>query len=328
MLDHAGAVLVCAVEGTVLTDAEREFLGRTSGVTLFAWNVPEDHARLLDLTTSLQACRSAGAPPLVIAIDQEGGRVRRLKAPFPNAGPAMGLAGGKDDLSALNEIRAIAHDMAARLLRLGVNVDFAPCVDILTEATNTAIGDRAFGMDAKTVAKRAGAFMAGLHDAGVLGCLKHFPGQGDAKVDTHLGSAVVDLPIKQLMEREVAPFAALIEQAPMVMVAHCIYPQWAAEEASRSPRIMQGLLRRELGFGGVIVSDDMLMGAVPQDEQAWQDAIIETVAAGADMVLVCRHLERAKLAHAALKREAARHPAFAARLEDAALRMLALRQHL
>src|SRR4051812_262418 len=117
MTNFAGAVLVTAVEGTALSAAERTFMTRAaiSGVTLFARNVPAGHESLLDLTESLQEVRDSDAPPLVIAIDQEGGRVRRLKAPFPDAGPAMSLVGGRDDVESLQQIRAIARDMGGRL---------------------------------------------------------------------------------------------------------------------------------------------------------------------------------------------------------------------
>lgn len=328
MTDIAGAVLVTAVEGLALTEPERAFIKRAqiSGVTLFARNIPGDHGRVRELTRDLQACRPVDAPPLIVAIDQEGGRVRRLRAPFPDGGAALGLAGGRDDLDALNEIRAVARDMAGRLSCLGINVDFAPCTDVLSEPTNLAIGDRAFARAPGSAAKRAGAFLAGLHDAGVLGCLKHFPGQGDAKVDTHVGKAVVAVSLETLRSRELVPFVALLERASMVMVAHCVYPALGPEEASRSPRIMQGLLRRELGYDGVVVSDDMMMGAIPQDLPSWQEAIVQSVAAGADVMLVCRDLSRAEAAHAALTREAARSPAFAARLADAAARVIRLRR--
>lgn len=331
MTEAAAAVLVCGVEGTTLTQAEREFFQRVSpsGVTLFAWNVPEPQDRIADLIRSLQALRPSGSPPLVIAIDQEGGRVARLKAPpFPYHGPAMRLADGRDDGAALEVIHDLAQQVGTCLRELGFNVDFAPVVDILTEPSNTAIGDRAFGTDVEPVCRRAGAYLQGLHAAGVKACLKHFPGQGDARVDTHAGRALVDLPVKLLNDRELVPFRALLSQAEMVMISHCVYPQLAREEASRSPRIMGGLLRGEMGFKGLIVSDDMNMGAMPQDIQAWKDALVEAVAAGADMLLVCRYLDKFQLAHEALVKAAAKSRAFDTRLTDAAARVLRFRSGL
>jgi beta-N-acetylhexosaminidase len=332
----AGAVLVCGVEGTELTPQELAFYASVapSGVTLFARNVADDpktpgsFAPVAALCRALQTTRPRGAPPLIIAIDQEGGRVRRLKAPFPDHGPAMHLAGGRDDEAALAEVQAAAQALGARLAALGINVNFAPVLDVLTEPTNTAIGDRAFGTTATAVSRRGGAYLDGLTAAGVLGCLKHFPGQGDAKVDTHLGSARIATSRPQLDERELAPFKAHLGRAPMVMISHCIYPALADEEASRSQRVINGLLRDELGFRGVVVSDDMNMGAIPQDLGPWAEAVVGAVAAGADMILVCRHLERYQAAHATLAREAERSPAFARRLGEAAARVLALRAKL
>jgi beta-N-acetylhexosaminidase len=231
-------------------------------------------------------------------------------------------------VSALAQIRGIAQDVGSELASLGINVNFAPVCDVLTEATNTSIGDRAFGVTPDSVTSRAGSFLEGLHEAGVLGCLKHFPGQGAATVDTHVGGATVALTRHELEQTHLPPFRSLLPFAPMVMISHCIYPALGPGEASSSKAIITGLLKDELGYNGVVVSDDMNMGAVPQDPAHWQDAIINSVAAGVDMVLVCRHLERYELAHEALTREASRSSAFRERLEDAASRMTSMRKHL
>ncbi len=330
MRDVAASLLVCAVEGTSLTAAEERFYRRlpVSGVTLFTRNMPLPQADLAALTATLQRLRPVGDPPLLIAIDQEGGRVARLKEPFPNHGPALALAGGGDDPAALEQVREIAADMGRRLRALGINANFAPCCDVLTEPSNTAIGDRAFATSAQAASKRAGAFLAGLLASGVEGCLKHFPGQGAARSDTHLGGAVIDRSLAELMVTELVPFQALLGQASMVMISHCIYPQLAPEEASRSAWVMSDLLRDQLGFAGVVVSDDMNMGAIPQAESQWQEAIVQAVVAGADLLLVCRHLERYEWAYAALTKEAARSSAFKRRLEQAAGRIFTLRRQL
>lgn len=329
-MDVAGAVLLGAIEGRDLIPAERElFVNREfAGITLFTRNVPENYLLVADLVRDVAASRPVGTPPLLIAIDQEGGRVARIKAPFPDLGPAMHVAGGKDDTAALGEIRDGAKDIATRLRRLGINVDFAPVADVLTEPTNIAIGDRAWSADVGPASTRAKAFLDGLTAGGVLGCLKHFPGQGDAKVDTHAGRAVVDLPLATLKERELAPFRAMLRDVPMVMISHCIYPALDTLPASLSAKIMKGLLREEMGFDGVIVSDDMNMGALPQEEAAWREAIVEAVAAGADLVLVCRRLDRCIAAHEALTKAAAKSRPFRERLTDAATRVTKLRQRL
>ena len=329
-IDAAGAVLVGAFDGTAMTAAERDFMhaGHMAGVTLFGRNIATPYDETAKLTRSLQDLRGGGEPPFIIAIDQEGGRVARIKNGFPERGPAMKLEAGRHDQAALAAIASYAGELGAALLALGINVDFAPVLDVLTEPTNNAIGDRAFSTEVEPAWRRAEAFLDGLQGSGVLGSLKHFPGQGDAKVDTHVGKAVVDLPLKTLQSREFVPFKKLISKCPMVMISHCIYPALDSVEASRSEKIIGGLLRQEMGFDGVVVSDDMVMGAIPSDDKPWREAIVAVVAAGADMVLVCKHLDRMKAAHEALTKEAKKSPAFAARLADAGRLVTELRQSL
>jgi len=331
MRDAAASVLVCAVEGTALSDAEKFFFKSVapSGVTLFARNISANYHKTKNLIEDLQSSRPQGEPPLVIAIDQESGRVCRIKdQSFPDAGPAMQLGGGGISDDALSTISAYAVSVGKALLDLGINVNFAPVLDILTEPANTAIGDRAFGTDVDPVCRRAGAFLRGLQSSGVLGCLKHFPGQGDAHVDTHVGKALVDLPLKTLYDRELVPFRALLDHASMVMISHCIYPQLAHEEASRSPKVIGGLLRGEMGFDGVVVSDDMNMGALPQDRGPWLQSIVEAVAAGIDMVLICRDIEKCQAAYDALTAAAVKSATFDRRLRDAAARVISMRGRL
>ena len=332
--DAASAIIAGAFESTTLSQEEAAFFASeaTAGVTLFRRNIPQDvncYQATATLTAQIQATRPSGAPPMLIAIDQEGGRVARMpRAHFPDLGAAQRIAGGGTDLACLAVLESYGMEVGKALLRAGVNVNFAPVLDILTEPTNTAIGDRVFGTDAESVCRRAGAFLDGLQSTGVLGCLKHFPGQGDAQVDTHQGSAVIDLPRGILDKREFIPFRAMVRRVEMVMISHAIYPQLSRREASRSPEIISGLLRQEFGFEGVVVSDDMTMGAIPQDEKAWQMALIEAVNAGTDLLLVCRHVERCRLAIEALRAEAARSPAFSVTLESAANRVLEMRMRL
>jgi beta-N-acetylhexosaminidase len=321
--DAAADIVLAAIEGAELSPDERAFFEREApaGVTLFRRNFAQGPAGCRALVRELQSLRRAGAPPVIVAVDQEGGRVSRIAPPFPDRGPAQGLAGGRCDPAALAEIEGYAQTVGSALLDLGINVNFAPVVDVLCEPTNRAIGDRAFGEQPDAVAARAGAFLRGLERSGVLGCPKHFPGQGAARVDTHVGRAVVDVPRARLDERELAPFRALLPDASLVMLSHCVYPDLDRCEASRSRPIIADLLRADLGFDGAALSDDMNMGAVPQDEAAWREALIEAVVAGVDLVLICRHLERARLAVDALRERARRSPAFGRRVEEAASRV-------
>ncbi len=326
----AGVVLMGALETTALSLEESSFFSSAgfSGVTLFGRNIPEHVPSVANLNRSVHALASDPDVPMLIAVDQEGGRVRRLQEPFPNHGPALQLADGEQTPAALAEVLAYASSVGTALANWGFNVDFAPVVDVLSNPQNPVIGDRAFGRDPAAVSLRAGAFLTGLQAAPVIGCLKHFPGHGDAAVDTHLGTAIVDADETTLLRREVRPFIELMGETKMIMVAHCIYPAWSNVPASCSPEIMQDLLRRRLGFRGVIVTDDMNMHAIPQDEPSWKQAIVDAIAAGADLLLVCRHMERCRWAYEALQQQAAASPAFAKRLEDAAQRVLSLRRYL
>ncbi len=332
--DAASAVIAGAFESITLSPDEAAFFSSEAiaGVTLFRRNIPQDQtcfSATAALMKKLQALRPAGDPPMLVAIDQEGGRVARMpKAFFPDLGPAQKICRGQSEPADLAAIEAYGMEVGQALLKAGINVNFAPVLDILTEPSNVAIGDRVFGLDPESVCRRAGAFLDGMQARGVLGCLKHFPGQGDAQVDTHLGSAVIDLPYSFLDKREFVPFRGMVRRAEMVMVSHCIYPQLSPKEASRSREIINGILRQEMGFEGVVVSDDMTMGAIPQDEKAWQTAILESILAGTDLLLICRHVERCRLAVEALRTEAARNSRFKSALETAAARVVRMRNRL
>ncbi len=328
--EAAGTVILAGLEGLGMTDAERSFFKRipSSGITVFKRNIPDPYQSLSVTLSELQSLRASHLPPMLVAIDQEGGRVSRLPPAFINHGPAMDLAEGGTNGAALLSIENYAFDVGVALKQLGVNLNFAPVVDILTEPTNHAIGNRCFGTSADAVSLRAGSYLKGLTRAGVLGCLKHFPGQGDAKNDTHVASAVIDLDFELLWNRELKPYRDLLESAPMVMISHCIYPALSLRPASLAPEVMNGLLRRQMGFGGLVVSDDMNMEAVPQDLNQWSDRMIEALVSGADLLLVCRHIEKAELAYEAIVKEARRSPAFATLLMDAAGRVLRVRNRL
>jgi beta-N-acetylhexosaminidase len=331
MKDAASAVLVAAVEGLELTPDEDRFFREESpaGVTLFRRNIPQQLYRgVAILNQTLQETRPAGDPPLIIAVDQEGGRVSRFPATFPNRGPALNLEGGRVDEASLKKIREYGQQVGAALKSVGVNVNFAPVVDILSEPTNYAIGDRCFGLTAEDVTIRAEAFLAGLHSERVMGCLKHFPGQGDAQVDTHLGTASIQINLQTLLARELAPFRALAQKSHMIMISHSIFPVLCDREASRSRVIIMDWLRLRLGYRGVVVSDDMNMGALPQDVVDWKNALIDAVAAGCDALLVCQGLDRCVAALEALRAEARKSTAFASRLDDAASRVTAMRRGL
>lgn len=317
-----GQLLFAGFEGTeVPADLARLLSqGRVGGVILFARNFV-DAAQVRSLTASLHDC----APPdeaVLIAIDQEGGRVARLRDPWTEW-PPMRRLGDLDDLDVTADV---ARALARELLDLGIGLDFVPCVDVDTNPENPIIGDRSFGRDAATVARHARRFVEALQGAGVAGCAKHFPGHGDTSTDSHLELPRLDHDLERLRAVELPPFAAAIDAGvATVMTAHVLFPALDPERpATLSPEVM-GLLRTELAYEGVVFSDDIEMKAVAERYTPGQ-----IVDGCFDSLLVCRDadLRDAVLAlleampesrlGAALARMAALKQRFAERARDAA----------
>ena len=249
--------------------------------------------------------------------------MQRVRAPW-TIWPAMARVAARGD-EALTE--AIGRALGEELTALGFNVDYAPVLDVHTNPMNEVIGDRAFGTEPAAAARHALAFWRGLEAAGVRGCGKHFPGHGDTIADSHHELPRVDHDEARLRAVELAPFrAAAAAGVPMMMTAHVVYPAVDARPATMSSRWLTGVLRGELGYRGVIVSDDLDMKAVA-DRYPVEETVLESLMAGADAFLACRDPEVQRRAEAALERAAAR-PKVARRVAEAAARMDALRRTL
>lgn len=302
---------------------------RPSGLTLFRRNIPESgHTLPTELCHFLRQNFSDQDQEFMIAIDQEGGRVRRLAEPFPDPGPAMLIAQELPEADQKQQIFNWGKKVGAELVRAGIQINFAPCVDVFCSPGHTSIGDRSYSTDPEKVTLRAGAFMHGLHKGGVLSCLKHFPGQGAARSDTHLESCEADIPVDTLFQRDLIPFRKLLQFSPMVMLSHCIYPALDTKEASLSGPVIQGLLRKKLGFQGVVVTDDMTMNAISQKNTDQGELIVESLTQGADLALVCKGLENWQSAIEAVGKEAEKSPAFHASLLKSAERLRAMSRQL
>jgi beta-N-acetylhexosaminidase len=287
---------------------------RVAGVVLFARNLGSLD-EVAALNRELQAAVPAGDPPLLISLDQEGGRVQRIKAPWPHW-PPMAKVGARDDASLTRKIGAA---MGEELRAVGFNVDWAPVLDVHSNPDNPVIGDRAFAADASMVARHALEFWAGLESAGVRGCGKHFPGHGDTSTDSHLTLPVVERPLERLREVELAPFAeAARAGVPMLMTAHVVYPAVDERPATLSRRWLTDILRGELGYRGVVVSDDLDMKAVAERFPV-ETVVLESLKAGCDAFLACRDAAVQQKAEAALQK------ADPARLAEAGARLNELR---
>jgi beta-N-acetylhexosaminidase len=279
-----GQVLIGSLPGTTIPPELRSLAREFSlgGVILFARNI-EAPEQIAELSHDLQTL--AAEQPLWVSVDQEGGRVARLKAPFTEW-PPMAVLGRSGDAALAGRFAAA---LAAELRAVGITLDFAPVLDIHTNPKNPVIGDRALAADAETVARLGAAIVRGLQENGVAACGKHFPGHGDTSTDSHLELPVVEHPPDRIRRVEFVPFSAAIDAAvACIMTAHVLVPSLDDERpATLSPRIVTDLLREELGFAGVILSDDLEMKALAGAHTA-ADAAVGAIAAGCDGVLVCR----------------------------------------
>ncbi|MFL6661832.1 MAG: glycoside hydrolase family 3 protein, partial [Rhizobacter sp.] len=236
-----------------------------------------DAAQLTRFTSSL---REAMGPQALIALDQEGGAV--VRSTWVPAPPAAMTLGAADDPGLA---RAVGAAVARAVKALGFNWNFAPVLDLNNNPHNPVIAERSFGADPKRATEIAMAWMAGSESEGVACCVKHFPGHGDTHVDSHRDLPVVDKSLDELRALELLPFAALKDEAPAMMTAHIVYPQLDTEHpATLSRRILGGLLREEMGYDGVVITDSLVMNAI-HERYGHHRAAVLTLAAGADMAM-------------------------------------------
>jgi beta-N-acetylhexosaminidase len=251
------------------------------GVILFARNVgePEQVAEL-----AFDAARLVPELPAWVSVDQEGGRVARLKAPFTEWPPMATLGRSGDVRLAERFARALARELKS----VGVSLDYAPVLDIHTNPKNPVIGDRALADKAEDVARLGRAIVGALQAEGIAACGKHFPGHGDTSTDSHLELPLVEHPPDRLRRVEFVPFRAAIEAGvATIMTAHVLVPSLDDRRpATLSRKVVFDLLREELNFDGVILSDDLEMKAVAA-EYAIADSAVLAIQAGCDGILIC-----------------------------------------
>jgi beta-N-acetylhexosaminidase len=299
--------------------------GRAGATILFKRNL-EFRGELCDLDAlrALNRELHVSAPdgtPALIAVDQEGGLVQRVRAPA-TVWPPMRAHERIANAEAIAEQVGLA--MGQELRVLGFDIDFAPVLDVHTNPANPVIGDRAFSNDAETAAVRALAYARGLAAAGLLSCGKHFPGHGDTSTDSHLELPRIDHAWERLERVELLPFArAAAAGLPMIMTAHVVFGALdATVPATLSHAVITGLLRDKLGYRGVVVSDDLDMKAITDPAAA----AVAAIRAGCDVLLLCKDLAHQAAAEEALIREAERDSAFRARIGEAAARVRAMKR--
>jgi beta-N-acetylhexosaminidase len=315
---EVGQLLISGFDGLTLPVEVRAFAREfdLGGLIIFSRNVeaPEQVAEL-----SISARELAREVPLWMSVDQEGGRVQRLKEPFTRWPPMATLGRARD----VSLTRRFARALAAELSAVGITLDYAPVLDVLTNSKNPAIGDRALSDRAEDVALHGRAIIETLQGMGMAAAGKHFPGHGDTGVDSHLDLPVCDLPPDRLRAVEFVPFRAAIEADVAIMLTcHVLYPALDEEQpATLSPRIVQGMLREELGFQGAILTDDLDMKAIA-DRYTIEDTVVGAIRAGCDGLLICGgDYDKKVRALEGLIRAAEAEKTFARRLEDALTRM-------
>ena len=277
--------VIFSLSGPVLTPEERALFkaAQPAGYILFGRNV-ENRQQVRALTDSLRDLH--GRDDLLISIDQEGGRVARMKPPEWDSYPAPGVFAQLYDVapaSAIQAIRANAQLLASDLHEVGITVDYHPVLDMPVDGAHDVIGDRALGREPMQVAALGRATLDGLARGGVVGCIKHMPGHGRAMVDSHKDLPVVEASDAELAH-DIAPFAKL-HDAPMAMTAHIRFTAWdAANPATQSEYVISQIIRQRIGFNGLLLSDDIdmqaLEGTIPERSE-------RAIAAGCDLVLNC-----------------------------------------
>lgn len=280
--EKVGQIIMCPVNGQTINEEMKDLIkeAKIGGVILYNWaNELDSKDDIRELTSQLQleSLKETGAP-LFIGIDQEGGRVERIDMEMPSA---QELSESKLPKKAYKAGKKIGK----ALFKLGINVNFAPVVDINSNEENIVIGDRSFGSDPEVVTEYAKAFAKGLEDKDVLSCLKHFPGHGDVTADSHFTLPVSDKSLEDLMDLELIPYKELADNSPFIMSAHILFPNIDKDNpATLSKIFLQDILRNKLEYNGLIITDSLRMDGIltkPMHEIA-----IEAFNAGNDIILI------------------------------------------
>lgn len=275
------------IAGTMTRDAlERYPVG---GVVYFSQNIRSE-SQIVEMVKKTQ--EYAGIP-MFMGVDEEGGRVSRLsRVGVTDTLDPMATYGAAGDVEA---VKSLGQSLGAQLLVAGFNLDFAPVADVITNEENTEIGDRSFSKDPQVAAKMVAAMTQGLQDSGVSACLKHFPGHGSTSADSHTGASLSNRTLDELRATELIPFKAGIEaDVGMVMISHMSLPQVTGEEipCDLSYEVVTELLRQELGYEGVIITDSHEMASITA-YYGCAEAAIKAIAAGCDIVLMPKSISEA-----------------------------------
>lgn len=290
--EKIGQIFIVGLDGYTVNDNTRKMIEdyHVGGFILFSDNV-EDSNQLLTLINSLKSTNAKNKIPLFISVDQEGGRVNRMPSELKKF-PSNRIIGNVNNKEFSYKIGSI---IAEEIGSFGFNMDFAPVLDINSNPKNPVIGDRSFGTDAEIVSNLGIQTMKGIQSGSVIPVVKHFPGHGDTAVDSHIGLPTVNKDLKQLKSFELVPFQEAIKNgADVVMIAHILLNKIDPQNpASLSETVITDILRNQLNFQGVVITDDITMGAVTKNLSIDSGAI-KAVNAGSNIVLVCHGYDNEK----------------------------------
>ncbi len=318
---HVGQLLIMGFDGTELPPQLASLLSRIqpAGVILFARNIAngqQTHKLLKD-------CQRVVREPFFTCVDLEGGRVDRFRnvtGPAPSAAEVF--------LTGDPKLFRMHGQIIGKICRaLGFNVDFAPVLDLAFRASRSVMSSRAFSTDPKAVVDYAREFLAGLKSAGVIGAGKHFPGLGEGNLDSHHDLPVIEKSFQKLWEEDLVPYRLIKRELPMVLVSHANYPAVTRDQlpASLSKKWIAEILRRRVGYRGLIASDDLEMGGVLKAASIDQ-AAVEFVRAGGDLALICHQQENVERSFETLLRAAERDARFRRRVLESAKRVAAFKR--
>jgi beta-N-acetylhexosaminidase len=323
---HAlGQHVFIGISGKALTNDEKKFIveNNIGGVTLFGRNC-ESPEQIHSLCSELQSLRHQmrDKAPLFIGIDMEGGRVARLKAPFTQWPPLKKLG----DLNSPTVSFSFGFAMGRELKAVGINLDYAPCIDVFSNPTNPVIGDRALSSDPEIVAKHATALIRGYIKSDIIPCAKHFPGHGDTKVDSHLELPVEDADLERIQSMELVPFKKAIRaRLQLLMSAHIKFPNIDPEwPATFSEIFMKKILRDELRYQGLAITDDLGMKALTSHYPT-EFIPVRALQAGCDLLLYCNEPAVPPQAIVALEKAVADGTLQKEKIQDTHKRILAVK---
>lgn len=322
--EKVGQLVMAGIDGYENNDHSKSLMEKyqVGGFILLGQNI-RDAGQMLDLINSLKRTNTVNKIPLFLAIDEEGGRISRMPEEFRRM-PSCQKIGKLDNSQLSYQVGSIIGE---ELKSFGLNMNFAPVLDINSNPKNPVIGDRAFGATADIVTKLGIQTMKGLQAQNMISVVKHFPGHGDTSVDSHVGLPTVDNDLTRLNAFELLPFAAAIQNnVDAIMVAHILLPLIDPDNpASFSPTIISNILRIKMNFDGVVITDDMTMGAIIKNYDI-REAAVKSINAGSDIILVCHDYDKEEAVIKAIQNAAETGAISMDRIDQNVYRVLKLKQ--